>query len=79
MSPSVRGNVDGAPTKQKDQITLQSYVPAGERLKGLNIYKGKDDPVAMEDSEYPDWLWGVLREIKGADASTGALSCRFIG
>jgi large subunit ribosomal protein L54 len=78
MSPSVRGRVDGAPASQNDPITLQSSVPAGTPLKGLNIYKGKDDPVAMEDTEYPDWLWGVLGEIKGVGTGYGATSCRFI-
>ena len=23
--------------------------------------KGKTDPVAMEDHEYPEWLWDVLK------------------
>jgi hypothetical protein len=22
--------------------------------------KNRPDPVAMDDSEYPDWLWGLL-------------------
>jgi large subunit ribosomal protein L54 len=32
--------------------------------------KGKTDPVAMEDHEYPDWLWDVLKPKKkeGEDA-----------
>ena len=34
-------------------------------LKGLNFWKNKLDPVAMEDGEYPDWLWGVLGERRG--------------
>ncbi|KAK4545783.1 hypothetical protein LTR36_002737 [Oleoguttula mirabilis] len=44
----------------------QSSVPAGTVLKGLNFMKNKPDPVALEDSEYPDWLWGVLA--KGEEA-----------
>lgn len=22
--------------------------------------KGKQDPIALEETEYPEWLWGVL-------------------
>lgn len=29
-------------------------------LKGLNYFKGKDDPIALADEEYPEWLWHVL-------------------
>jgi large subunit ribosomal protein L54 len=37
-----------------------STVPGGTVLRGLNIYKDRADPVAMEDGEYPAWLWRVL-------------------
>lgn len=40
-------------------------MPAGTTLKGLNYFKNKPDPVAMEDSEYPEWLWTLLDERKG--------------
>lgn len=39
---------------------ISSSVPAGAPLKGLNYFKGKEDPVAMEDRQYPEWLWSVL-------------------
>ena len=29
-------------------------------LKNLNILKGGSDPVALDDSEYPAWLWKVI-------------------
>lgn len=29
-------------------------------LKNLNILKGGADPVALDDAEYPAWLWKVL-------------------
>ncbi len=29
-------------------------------MKGLNVFAGKQDPVALKDEEYPDWLWGLL-------------------
>lgn len=50
----------------------QSSVPAGTVLKGLNFMKGKQDPVAMEDHEYPDWLWRVLERKDEAGAAKGA-------
>lgn len=34
--------------------------------------KGKQDPVAMEDYEYPDWLWRVLERKDEAGAAKGA-------
>lgn len=29
-------------------------------LSGLAVYKDRADPVALPDSEYPAWLWGIL-------------------
>jgi len=46
---------------------VMSSVPAGTPLKGLNFIKGKNDPVAMEDSEYPEWLWRILEDKKAED------------
>jgi large subunit ribosomal protein L54 len=43
-----------------------SSVSGGTTLRGLNIYKDRQDPVAMEDAEYPEWLWRVL-DRPGAD------------
>lgn len=57
---------------------MQSSVPAGTPLKGLNFYKNKTDPVAMEDSEYPSWLWTALTpEGKKEEAAEGDLFCKF--
>lgn len=42
--------------------------------------KNKPDPVAMEDHEYPDWLWEALRskqEAAGAEEGVGDLFCTF--
>jgi len=41
-------------------------------LKGLGYFKGKDPPVALEDHEYPDWLWGLLDK-KGGAKKDGAV------
>lgn len=38
-----------------------SSCPVGTKLN-LDIRKGKPGPVALEDSEYPAWLWTVLKE-----------------
>ncbi|KAJ3376973.1 39S ribosomal protein L37, mitochondrial, partial [Lobulomyces angularis] len=43
-------------------IQLESTCLEGTVLKGLNIYEGKQDPVAMADEKYPDWLWSILVE-----------------
>ncbi|KAL1302494.1 hypothetical protein AAFC00_002884 [Neodothiora populina] len=54
--PVAGGNSSQAP------VAVKSSVVAGTILKGLNFTKGKQDPVALEDSEYPSWLWGILNE-----------------
>lgn len=68
ISPTSRGE---KPSKKKasDVPTVLSSCPAGTPLKGLNFLKGKTDPVAMEDHEYPEWLWTVLnpKEKEGED------------
>jgi hypothetical protein len=38
----------------------------------LNFVKGKNDPVALEDGEYPAWLWGILKKGKGAEGNADA-------
>ena len=38
---------------------------AGTVLKGLGYIRGQEPPVAKEDGEYPEWLWGLLDEMKG--------------
>jgi len=37
-------------------------------LKGLNYFKNKPEPVALEDHEYPEWLWTLLDERKTSPA-----------
>ncbi|OJJ48208.1 hypothetical protein ASPZODRAFT_165122 [Penicilliopsis zonata CBS 506.65] len=37
-----------------------SICPAGTKLNGLNYFKNKPDVLALEDSEYPEWLWELL-------------------
>ncbi|KAH8820282.1 putative NADH-ubiquinone oxidoreductase 12 kDa subunit, mitochondrial [Xylogone sp. PMI_703] len=56
-------------TKPKQTATVVSSAPAGTVLKGLNYFKGKDDPVALADEEYPPWLWGCLESAKTEEAA----------
>jgi large subunit ribosomal protein L54 len=48
----------------------------GAKLIGLNYFKNKPDLIAMEDEEYPEWLWTLLdssnKEVKkgGVDPSS---------
>ena len=51
---------DGAPTRPA------SSCPPGTVLVGLNYLKNKQDPVALEDAEYPEWLWSCLDVKKNA-------------
>ncbi|EME50146.1 hypothetical protein DOTSEDRAFT_121327 [Dothistroma septosporum NZE10] len=57
--------------KSKQPLKIQSSVPAGTILKGLNFMKNKQDPVALEDSEYPPWLWTVLNKSGAAESGQG--------
>ncbi|KAK0322820.1 hypothetical protein LTR82_006277 [Friedmanniomyces endolithicus] len=71
-SPRPSKQSSQTPTKSKAAAKLPpSSVPAGTVLKGLNFMKNKQDPVAMEDHEYPDWLWNVLAEKENQAAGTG--------
>ncbi|KAI4723514.1 hypothetical protein E4T48_00065 [Aureobasidium sp. EXF-10727] len=60
-----------APSAEKAAPTIKSSVTAGTPLKGLNFVKGKNDPVALEDAEYPSWLWGILKK-KGGESAADA-------
>ncbi|KAL3417513.1 54S ribosomal protein L37, mitochondrial [Phlyctema vagabunda] len=64
-----------APPKAKSKTVLPvSKTPAGVPLKGLNYLKGRDDPVALPEEEYPEWLWHCLdvKKSEGAlDESMG--------
>lgn len=83
LTPSPSAAELQAPSAQKAAPTVKSSVSAGTPLKGLNFIKGKNDPVALEDSEYPTWLWGILKKKGGesaADAGSveGDLFCTFL-
>jgi large subunit ribosomal protein L54 len=65
--------------KKKESILVLSSIPAGTPLKGINYFKNKTDPVAMEDSAYPSWLWDILKTKAKADevGEAGDLYCTF--
>jgi len=39
---------------------LKSSVAGGAELRGLGFTKAKPVIKAMDDHEYPDWLWTLL-------------------
>jgi large subunit ribosomal protein L54 len=43
----------------------------------LNYLKGRDDPVALEDEEYPEWLWRCLDVKKKGGDEEGAVGDLF--
>lgn len=72
--------VSDLPESAKPSVKVQSSVPAGTVLKGLNFFKNKQDPVALEDHEYPPWLWTVLNQrgdatLSSAGDAEGDLFC----
>lgn len=67
-------HTDAAPekaTKKSSQRTVSSCAP-GTKLLGLNYFKNKPDVFALDDSEYPKWLWGLL-EHKADKTATGGV------
>lgn len=52
---------------------VKSSLPVGTVMKGLGFMKSKDPPVALEDHEYPEWLWGLLEAKKEKVAAEGDL------
>ncbi|KAG9243060.1 mitochondrial ribosomal protein L37-domain-containing protein [Calycina marina] len=70
-------NYNGVYAKPKARPAVElpiSIVAAGEALTGINYVKSKPDPIALEESEYPEWLWRVLEAKsvdEGADEGAG--------
>ncbi|KAF8533522.1 mitochondrial ribosomal protein L37-domain-containing protein [Trichophaea hybrida] len=62
-------NTPLTPGPTKPNYETRSSVPAGTKLHGINYFKNKSDPIAMEDHEYPDWLWTVLDSSKKSAAN----------
>ena len=72
-----------APSSIKSSVQQQqpvSSLKAGTVLKGLGFEKNKEPPVAREDWEYPDWLWGLLgqgKEEGGKGGGGGDAFCKW--
>ncbi|KAK8902843.1 hypothetical protein QC760_008345 [Botrytis cinerea] len=70
--PAAQG-ISSHPSHTKKSTPLPtSSIPAGTILQGLNFLKGRDDPVALKEEEYPEWLWHCLDEKKAADGGATA-------
>ncbi|KAB5536357.1 mitochondrial ribosomal protein L37-domain-containing protein [Coniochaeta sp. 2T2.1] len=58
------------PAAAAEDQPSRSICKAGTPLNGLNFIKGKTDPVALADEEYPEWLWNCLDvQKKASDAA----------
>ncbi|KAJ6445905.1 plasmid p 4b orf-3 family protein [Purpureocillium lavendulum] len=69
LSTPVTSASDAAGAATKPAVP-RSICPEGTVLSGLNFTKGGQDPVAMKDEEYPEWLWSCLDVMKSsADAA----------
>ncbi|TPX16756.1 uncharacterized protein E0L32_003697 [Thyridium curvatum] len=70
LAPATTAPSDGGSAKAP-----LSSCPKGTVLSGLNYFKGKQDPVARADEEYPEWLWQCLdvqkKAAEEADADAG--------
>jgi large subunit ribosomal protein L54 len=81
LTPAPSADLKGQATeaaKKKVTPLVKSSIAAGTPLKGLNFEKNKQDPVALPDDEYPEWLWTLLqRQEKTTDgAGQGDLFCK---
>ncbi|KAI9884355.1 MAG: hypothetical protein M1823_003851 [Watsoniomyces obsoletus] len=60
-----------APARPKPAKAIKSLVPAGAPLRGLNFLKDRNDPVALPDAEYPEWLWTCIDSTAGKKSKSG--------
>ncbi|RAO72270.1 uncharacterized protein BHQ10_008282 [Talaromyces amestolkiae] len=68
---------DAARTAAADAVAAPTHEPssciAGTPLTGLNYTKGKPEIVALEDHEYPDWLWTLLDDSAKKSSDAGGV------
>lgn len=78
IAPRQAAAAAAAPASSSDatseEQSARSTCSPGTVLNGLNYFKGKTDPVALPDAEYPEWLWSCLDVLKksGGDEDSGA-------
>ncbi|KAI9639976.1 hypothetical protein NHQ30_011645 [Ciborinia camelliae] len=68
LPPVAVGIPSSQPAKKATPLPTSS-IPAGTILRGLNFLKGRDDPVALKEEEYPEWLWHCLDKKKAVDGA----------
>ncbi|KAK9763807.1 hypothetical protein K7432_009199 [Basidiobolus ranarum] len=61
---SASTKIPAASDAQPKKALPTSSAPEGTVLKGINFTKGKGDPIAKPESEYPEWLWDLLNTEK---------------
>ncbi|KAE8144474.1 mitochondrial ribosomal protein L37-domain-containing protein [Aspergillus avenaceus] len=66
-------HIDASTKKKPAAERPPSSCAAGTTLNGLNYFKNKPDVVALEDSEYPEWLWSLLDDAKKQSKSEGGV------
>ncbi|CAE6411038.1 unnamed protein product [Rhizoctonia solani] len=71
FSSSSAENATSAPTAAPSKAAISSC-PASTNLSGLTWLKGQPPVLALEDSEYPGWLWTLLDEKKPGDGTSKA-------
>ena len=70
----VHVDINPAESTKPTALREPSSCPAGTKMNGLNYFKNKPDVFAKEDSEYPEWLWGLLGDSsKDAKTKTGGV------
>ncbi|OMH82969.1 54S ribosomal protein L37, mitochondrial [Zancudomyces culisetae] len=52
----------------------KSYILKGMPLKGLNYSSKGEELIALDDSEYPEWLWTLLQSKKASEMTANDIS-----
>lgn len=72
-----------SPKTTRKPNAVVSGTLVGTPLRHINYLKAKTDPIALEDWEYPDWLWTLLGPSKTAATAEGEavgdLYCESLG
>lgn len=79
--PALRTAAEAAPptpsAAKEPAAEPKSVCAAGTTLTGLNYFKGREDPVARADEEYPDWLWRCLEFPERSATADDAAAAEF--
>ncbi|CAE6435411.1 hypothetical protein ACGC1H_002880 [Rhizoctonia solani] len=69
FSSSSTEKATSTPTSASPKTPVSSC-PANTNLAGLTWLKNQPPVLALEDSEYPAWLWTLLEEKKPGDGTS---------